>query len=94
MTEGEAQAALAGVALELVAIQDRLQQIHDQLPESPNREAMWAHEIPRDVPTEIYGLIEAVLADEILPAIKYLEAASRVTEAELREGFDDERKER
>jgi hypothetical protein len=84
MTEGEAQAALAEIALELVAIQDRLQQIHDQLPESPNREAMWAHEIPSDVATEVYGAIEAVLVDEIGPAIEYLEAASRVTAEELR----------
>jgi len=53
---------------------------------------MWAHEIPRDLATEIYGLIEGVLADEIRPAIEYLEAASRVTAAELRERFaEDER---
>jgi hypothetical protein len=85
MTEGEAQAALAAVALELVAIADRLQRIHDELPPSPDREAMWAHEIPRDVATEIYGVIEAVLVDEVRPAIEYLEAASRVTAEELRE---------
>ena len=75
MTEGEAQAALAELALELVAITDRLQRIHDSLPESPNREAMWAHEIPADVATEVYSLIEAVLVDETRPAIKDLEAA-------------------
>jgi hypothetical protein len=91
MTEAEAQAALAEIALELVSIQDRLRQIHDELPVSPGREAMWAHELPYDVATEIYGLIEAVLADEILPAIKYLEAASQVTETELRERFERDR---
>ena len=92
MTEGEAQAALAAVALELVAIADRLQRIHDELPESPSREAMLEHHIPRDVATEIYGAIEAVLVDEIRPAIEYLEAASRVTAEELRERFEDERR--
>ena len=92
MTEGEAQAALAGVALELVAIADRLQRIHDELPPSPNREAMLEHRVPRDVATEIYGAIEAVLVDEIRPAIEYLEAASRVTAEELRQRFEDERK--
>jgi hypothetical protein len=92
MTEGEAQAALAEVALVLVAIADRLQRIHDELPPSPNRGAMWAHEVPRDVATEVYGVIESVLVDEIRPAIEYLEAASRVTAAELRERFEDERK--
>jgi hypothetical protein len=91
MTEGEAQAALAEVALELVAITDRLQRIHDELPPSPDREAMWAHELPADVATEIYGVIEAVLMDEIRPAIEYLEVASRVTAEELRRRFEDDR---
>jgi hypothetical protein len=88
MTEGEAQAALAAAALELVAIADRLQAIHEQLPETPDRESMWAHEVPRDVATEVYGVIESVLVDEIRPAIEYLEAASRVTAEDLREQFE------
>jgi hypothetical protein len=46
---------------------------------------MLEHRVPRDVATEIYGAIEAVLVDEIRPAIEYLEAASRVTAEELRE---------
>jgi len=91
MTEGEAQAALAGVALELVAVADRLQAIHDALPETPARDAMLEHRVPRDVATEIYGVVEAVLVDEIRPAIEYLEAASRVTAEELRERFDRDR---
>jgi len=90
MTEVEAQAALAEVALVLVAVSDRLQRIHDELPPSPDRDAIWVHEIPRDVASEIYGLIEGVLVDEIRPAIEYLEAASRVTEEKLRERFEDE----
>jgi hypothetical protein len=88
MTEAQAQVALAQIALELVAITDRLQRIHDELPPSPDREAMWAHEIPRDVATELYGAIEAVLVDEVRPAIEYLEAGSRVTAEELRERFE------
>jgi hypothetical protein len=92
MTEGEAQAALAGVALDLVAIADRLQAIHDELPTAPNRDAMLEHRIPRDVATEVYGVIESVLVDEVRPAIEYLEAASRVTAEELRERWEDERR--
>ena len=91
MTEAEAQAALAAVALDLVAIADRLQRIHDKLPPSPGREAMWAHEIPRDVATEVYGVVETVLVDEVREAIEYLEAASRVTAEELRERFERDR---
>ena len=85
MTEDEAQAALAEVALLLVAIADRLQRIHDELPTAPNRDAMLEHRIARDVATEVYGVIESVLVDEVRPAIEYLEAASRVTAEELSE---------
>ena len=85
MTEGEAQAALAAVALELVAITDRLQRVHDDLPPSRNREAMLEHRVPYDLATEITGTIECVLADQLRPAMEYLEAASRVTAEGLRE---------
>jgi hypothetical protein len=53
---------------------------------------MLEHRVPRDVATEIYGVIEAVLVDEVRPAIEYLEAASRVTAEELRERWEDERR--
>ena len=91
MTEREAQAALAAVALELVAVADRLQRIHDALPASPERDAMLEHRVPRDVATEVYGVVESVLVDEVRPAIEYLEAASRVTAEELRERFERDR---
>lgn len=38
--------------------------------------------------TEVYGVIEAVLVDELRPAIAYFEAAAQVTDAELRERFE------
>ena len=85
MTEGEAQAALAEIALELVAITDRLQRIHDELPPSRNREAMLEHRVPYDVATELAGTIECVVADQLRPAMEALEAASRVTAEGLRE---------
>ena len=91
MTEGEAQAALAEIALELVGIEDRLQRIHDRLPRSRRRDAMWEHRIPRDVATEIYGTIECVLADHLREVIGYIEGAARVTADELRERHREER---
>jgi len=57
---------------------------------SPDREAMWAHEIPADVATELYGTIECVLADHLQVVIRDLEAASRVTADELRERHREE----
>jgi hypothetical protein len=53
---------------------------------------MLEHRVPRDVATEVYGVIESVLVSEVRPAIEYLEAASRVTAEELRERWEDERK--
>jgi hypothetical protein len=90
MTEGEAQAALSAVALELVAIADRLQAIHDELPPSRNRDAMLEHRRPYDVATELSGTIECVLVDQLRTAIEHLEAASRVTAEELRERHREE----
>jgi hypothetical protein len=85
MTEADAQAALAEVALGLVAITDRLQQVYDALPASRNREAMLEHRIAYDIATELYGTIECVLTDYLRTVVQYVEAASRVTAEELRE---------
>ena len=90
MTEGEAQAALAEIALELVSITDRLEQVHDELPPSRNREAMLEHRVASDIATELVGTIECVVADQLRPAVESLEAASRVTAAELREQHRDQ----
>ena len=86
-TEREAQAALAEIALQLVAIEDRLTRIADSLPVPPNQEDMLEHRIPYDLATELTGMIQCVAADEIRPAIEYLEGAARVTQEDLRQQF-------
>ncbi|MEM7481087.1 MAG: hypothetical protein AAF481_07915 [Acidobacteriota bacterium] len=88
MNDREAQKALAEIALQLVGIEDRLQRIHDEFPQAPNQQAMWEHRIPRDVASEIYATIECVLVDQLRPTIKQLEAASQVTDTDLRHRFD------
>jgi hypothetical protein len=92
LTEGEAQAALAEIALQLIAYEDRLRAIRDQLPESPNREAMWEHLVPYDLATEIHATIECVLIDWLRAAIEYLEGAARVTDDDLRRRFERNRR--
>jgi hypothetical protein len=92
LTEREAQAALAEIALQLIAYEDRLRTIRDQLPESPNREAMWEHLVPYDLATEIHATIECVLIDWLRAAIEYLEAAARVTDDDLRRRFERNRR--
>ena len=80
----EAQAALQVIAAELLAIEDRLQAIAAELPQSPNRDAMLEGKIPYDVATDLLGTIEVVLADDIRPAFQRLERASTVSDEELR----------
>jgi hypothetical protein len=78
-TERDAQPALAEIALQLVAIEDRLTRIADSLPTPPDQEDMLEHRKLYDVATELSGMIQCVVADEIRPAIEYLEAAARAT---------------
>jgi hypothetical protein len=83
VTEKEAQAALAEIALQLVAIEDRLTRIADSLPVLPDQEDMLDHRKPYDLATHLTGTIQCVVADEIRPAIEYLEGAARVTAEDL-----------
>jgi hypothetical protein len=39
------------------------------------------------ISSELVGMIQCVVADEIRPAIEYLEGAARVTDGELRRRF-------
>lgn len=45
-TEREAQAALAEIALQLVAIEDRLTRIAETLPVPPDQDDMLEHRVP------------------------------------------------
>ena len=82
-TEREAQAALAEIALQLVSVEDGLTRIAEALPVPPNQQDMLEHRIAHDVGTELAGMIACVVADEIRPAIEYLEGAARVTAEDL-----------
>jgi hypothetical protein len=86
VTVEEAQGALRVIAGELLGIEDRLQSIAAQLPQSANRDAMLEGRIPYDVATDLLGTIEVVVADDIRPAFQRLERASRVTDEDLRLG--------
>ena len=90
MTEREAQAALSEIALQLVAIEDRLTRIAESLPVPPNQENMLEHRVPYDVATKLTGMIQCVVTDEIRPAIEYLEGAARVTAEDLRREFGEQ----
>ena len=86
-TEREAQAALAEIAFQLVAIEDRFTRIAESLPVPPNQEDMLEHRVPYDVATKLARMIQCVVADEIRPAIEYLEGAAQVTAEGLAREF-------
>jgi hypothetical protein len=75
--EASAQAQLRQVAEELEAIGFRLQGVRASLPVPSAEAAMLAGELEMDVATAVRSVIECVLNDSILPAIRdLLEAAA------------------
>ena len=51
---------------------------------------MLEHRVPYDVATELAGMIQCVVANEIRPAIEYLEATARITAKDLRREFEEQ----
>jgi len=91
LTPAEAQAVLAAMTLDLLALEDRCREILASLPRSPNEDAMIEGRIAWDLPTELLTTIECVLEDQLRPAVESLERVSRVSEEELRREFRPER---
>lgn len=87
MTAAEAQATLSAIALDLLGIEDRCQQLLESLPRSPDEDAMIEGRIPLDLPTELRATVECFMVDELRPAVESLERAARVSEEELRREF-------
>jgi len=85
----EVQESLTQITLDLVDIVDRLARLPEALPDSPRREAMEEGEIPRDVATEVLGAVECTLEDDLRPAVRRLERASRATDESLLQDFEE-----
>jgi len=82
-----AQAALAAVTSDLVALQDRLAAINRQLPVPPDQESMLEGKIPPDVATELSGCIDCLNDDILLQAVEMLRHAAAVTPHDLVQAF-------
>jgi hypothetical protein len=74
--ESAAQAHLRGVVEELDRIRVVLEGIASSLPVSPREETYLEEGGEWDVATEVRSVIECVLTDQILPAIRDLQAAA------------------
>jgi hypothetical protein len=73
--ETSAQTELRAIAEELKAIEERLRVVHGSLPESTGPEQ--EEEEETDLATEIRAAIECVLMDNLDPATRTLNAASK-----------------
>lgn len=90
----EAQETLARAAGELIGLEDRLAKVLEELPESPEREAMEEGKIPCDVATDLRGALECVISDNLRPAIRTLEDAASVTAERLEEEWRERQRRR
>lgn len=76
-----------GIAGGLDAIRQEIDEVIREIPEPP--EEMLEHRIPYDVPAEIRGALECVLADDVIPAIGKLRAAAEATSEGLRAEWEE-----
>lgn len=82
MTPAEAQAEIRAVAEELLAVEDRLRQVWEALPRSPDEDAMFEGKMAWDLATEIRTVVECV-GDDLRRVVESLERVSRMTDGEL-----------
>jgi hypothetical protein len=82
-TAAEAQAALAEVAYQLLALVDTLDAIHAGLPPPPDIDDRQEGRKPYDRATDVLATIECVLTDSLRPAIQSLQRSAQITDAEL-----------
>ncbi len=71
-TAGNERAALLKAALDLAGVRNSLQSLADNLPRSPQEDAMLEGEIPPDLFTEIRSTVSAVNEDQLDLAINNL----------------------
>lgn len=86
-SEEEAQHAIREVALMLLRLLERLEEIAACLPRPPDMDAMLERRIPATLGVDLLGSIECVVDDDLRPAIRTLERAAKVTTEDLRREF-------
>lgn len=91
---GRAQAALGGIAFELIALQERLTEIHRSLPVPADLDDMLEDLVCPDLATEVAGCCECIKDDYLRHVIEALELASRVTSHDLMRDFRARQKNR
>jgi len=82
-----AQKLLSSHASTLGELAGQLRGIVRSIPASARELDMIEDRIPKDVPTEITGVLEYLLAEHLEPAQESLEKLARVTEEDLHQEF-------
>jgi hypothetical protein len=90
----QAQAALGGIAYQLLTLQERLVTINRSLPVPSNQEAMLEGETCPDVATEVSGCIECVTDDLLRQLVEVVLHAATVTTADLLRDFRERQRRR
>jgi hypothetical protein len=74
------------IAGRLDGVREEIEETIREIPEPPAE--MLEHAIPYDVPAEIRGTLECVLADDVVPAAEKLRAAAQATPEQLRADWE------
>ncbi len=80
----EAQRELLEVVIELQRLDQRLHEVAAALPRPARQDQMFEGDIPADVATELRGVIAFGQGDRLRPLIASLNAASKLTNDNLR----------
>lgn len=88
-TAAQAQLAIGAAVEHLVGVADALDLVYKSLPPPEDLNDRQEHRKAFDVATEVLATIECVLEDNVRPAIRELQRAAQVTDAELEAEFRD-----
>ena len=88
-TVARAQIAVGEVAYQLLAAVDALMLVSEGLPPPADLNHRQEHREPFDVATEVLATIDCVLEDALHPAIRDLQRAAQITNADLEREFLD-----
>jgi hypothetical protein len=88
-TDREAQCAVREIALVVLSLAERLEEIVGSLPEPPDAESMYNGAKPYSVAVDLRGAIECTVTDDLQPAVKRLRQAASATEESLRREFEE-----
>lgn len=91
-TVERAQLALGEAVGKLLGVADALAEVLEGLPPPEDLEDRQEHVKPFDVATEVLATIECVLEDRLRPAIRELQGAAQITDAELKADFRDRKR--